>query len=58
MDFLMKAMMIALGMIFFILITQFKSVSKSLIILSEVFFSIIGVLLGIRLFSTCRSSLR
>lgn len=50
MDFLMKAMMIALGMIFFILITQFKSVSKSLIILSEVFFSIIGVLLGIIIF--------
>jgi multidrug efflux pump subunit AcrB len=33
-------------MIFFILITQFGSVSKSLIILSEVIFSIIGVLLG------------
>jgi len=50
MDFLMKAMMIALGMIFFVLITQFKSFSKSLIILSEVFFSIIGVLLGIIIF--------
>jgi multidrug efflux pump subunit AcrB len=44
--FLMKAMIIAIGMIFFILITQFGSVSKSLIILSEVIFSIIGVLLG------------
>ncbi|MBE0646929.1 MAG: efflux RND transporter permease subunit [Bacteroidales bacterium] len=50
MDFLMKAMMIALGVIFFVLITQFKSVSKSLIILSEVFFSIIGVLLGVIIF--------
>ncbi|MBN1198800.1 MAG: efflux RND transporter permease subunit [Bacteroidales bacterium] len=50
MAFLMKAMMIALGMIFFILITQFKSLSKSLIILSEVLFSIIGVLLGIIIF--------
>lgn len=50
MAFLMKAMMIALGMIFFILITQFKSISKSFIILSEVLFSIIGVLLGIIIF--------
>jgi len=48
--FLMKAMIIAIGMIFFILITQFGSVSKSLIILSEVIFSIIGVLLGFILF--------
>jgi multidrug efflux pump subunit AcrB len=44
--FLLKAMIIAIGAIFFILITQFSSVSKSLIILSEVIFSIIGVLLG------------
>ena len=48
--FLMKAMIIALGVIFFILITQFGSVSKSLIILSEVIFSIIGVLLGVMIF--------
>ncbi|MDD4968543.1 MAG: efflux RND transporter permease subunit [Paludibacter sp.] len=48
--FLMKAMIIALGAIFFILITQFGSVSKSLIILSEVIFSIIGVLLGVIIF--------
>src|SRR5665648_32435 len=48
--FLMKAMVIALGAIFFILITQFGSVSKSLIILSEVIFSIIGVLLGVMIF--------
>jgi multidrug efflux pump len=47
MMFLLKAMMIAVGLIFFILITQFQSVSKSLIILSEVLFSIIGVLFGI-----------
>ncbi len=50
MMFLMKAMLIAIGLIFFILITQFSSVSKSLIILSEVIFSIIGVLLGIVIF--------
>jgi len=48
--FFLKAMFIALGVIFFILITQFSSVSKSLIILSEVVFSIIGVLLGTMLF--------
>jgi multidrug efflux pump subunit AcrB len=50
MVFLLKAMMIAIGLIFFILITQFGSLSKSLIILSEVIFSIIGVLFGISLF--------
>ncbi|MGE5356105.1 MAG: efflux RND transporter permease subunit [Deltaproteobacteria bacterium] len=50
MSFLMKAMMIAIGLIFFILITQFNSFSKSVIILSEVIFSIIGVLLGIVIF--------
>lgn len=50
MAFLAKAMMIAIGLIFFILITQFGSLSKSLIILSEVLFSIIGVLFGIAIF--------
>jgi len=50
MVFLLKAMMIAIGLIFFILITQFGSLSKSLIILSEVIFSIIGVLFGIAIF--------
>ena len=49
-NFLMKAMIIALGAIFFILITQFGSLSKSMIILSEVIFSIIGVLLGVIIF--------
>ena len=50
MSFLVKAMMIAIGLIFFILITQFSSFSKAVIILSEVIFSIIGVLLGIVIF--------
>ncbi|MEI7499276.1 MAG: efflux RND transporter permease subunit [Bacteroidota bacterium] len=50
MVFLAKAMMIAIGLIFFILITQFGSLSKSLIILSEVIFSVIGVLFGIAIF--------
>jgi multidrug efflux pump subunit AcrB len=48
--FLLKAMVIALGAIFLILITQFGSLSKSIIILSEVIFSIIGVLLGVIIF--------
>ena len=48
--FFLKAMVIALGIIFFILITQFNSVSKSFIILSEVLFSIVGVLLGVIIF--------
>lgn len=48
--FLVQAMIIALGLIFFILITQFGSISKTIIILSEVIFSIIGVLLGIIFF--------
>jgi multidrug efflux pump subunit AcrB len=50
MRFLSKSMLIAIGLIFFILITQFQSLSLSLIILSEVLFSIIGVLLGIAIF--------
>jgi len=50
-SFLSMAMMVAIGLIFFILITQFNSLSKTLLILSEVFFSIIGVLLGIVIFN-------
>ncbi len=50
-QFLGTAMIIALGVIFFILITQFNSLSKSLIILSEVIFSIVGVLLGVIIFN-------
>lgn len=48
--FFLKAMIISLGIIFFILITQFDSVSKTIIILSEVLFSIVGVLLGVMIF--------
>ena len=50
-EFLFMAMIIALGVIFFILITQFNSLSKSLIILSEVIFSIVGLLLGVVIFN-------
>jgi len=49
--FLGKAMLLALCMILFILISQFNSVSKPLIILSEVIFSIIGVLIGFAIFN-------
>ncbi len=44
--FLGTALMIALGIIFMILILQFNSLSKPFIVLTEIFFSIIGVLLG------------
>ncbi|RYY57580.1 MAG: efflux RND transporter permease subunit [Chitinophagaceae bacterium] len=44
--FLGKALVIALLMILFILVLQFNSVSKSIIILTEIIFSVIGVLLG------------
>ena len=44
--FLGKAMLISLGMIFLILVTQFNSISKPIIILSEIVLSIIGVFLG------------
>jgi multidrug efflux pump subunit AcrB len=51
MTFLSKAMLVALFMVMFILITQFNSLSKPIIIVSEVIFSIIGVLLGFTIFN-------
>ncbi len=48
--FLVSALLIALGLIMMILVFQFNSVSKPLIIVSEIFFSIIGVLLGFSIF--------
>ncbi|MEI6049846.1 MAG: efflux RND transporter permease subunit [Bacteroidota bacterium] len=48
--FLSKAMILSLFLIMFILITQFNSMSKALIIISEVVFSLIGVLLGYMIF--------
>jgi multidrug efflux pump len=48
--FLTGALIFSLGLIMLILITQFNSVGKTLIIISEVFFSVIGVLLGLSLF--------
>jgi multidrug efflux pump len=44
--FLGKALVIALLLILFILVLQFNSVSKPIIILTEIIFSVIGVLLG------------
>jgi len=44
--FLFKALLYALGLILFILVLQFNSISKPVIILTEIIFSVIGVLLG------------
>ena len=44
--FLGMALAIALGLIFLILVLQFNSLSKPVIVLTEIFFSVIGVLLG------------
>lgn len=44
--FLLKALVIALMLILFILILQFNSIGRSVIILTEIIFSVIGVLLG------------
>jgi multidrug efflux pump subunit AcrB len=49
-SFLGKAMIIALMLILFTLVLQFNSISKSVIILTEILFSIIGVLLGFSIF--------
>ena len=44
--FLGIAFMIAIGLIFLILVLQFNSMSKPFIVITEIFFSVIGVLLG------------
>lgn len=48
--FLGVAFGLAFALIFMILVTQFNSISKPVIILSEIIFSIIGVLIGFSLF--------
>jgi multidrug efflux pump subunit AcrB len=45
-EFLGLAFIIAIGLIFLILVLQFNSLSKPFIVLTEIFFSVIGVLLG------------
>jgi multidrug efflux pump len=49
-SFLGAAFGIAFAMIFMILVTQFNSVSKPVIIISEIVFSFIGVLIGFSFF--------
>ncbi|MBU6157395.1 MAG: efflux RND transporter permease subunit [Bacteroidetes bacterium] len=44
--FLGSALLISIGLIFLILVLQFNSMSKAFIVITEIFFSVIGVLLG------------
>ena len=48
--FLLTALGISFGLILVILMSQFNSIGKTAIIISEIFFSIIGVFLGISIF--------
>jgi multidrug efflux pump len=48
--FLGGAMATSFGLILIILMIQFNSIGKTFIIISEIFFSIIGVLLGVTIF--------
>lgn len=54
--FLGSALLVSFGLILLILVTQFNSIGKPIIILSEIFFSIIGVLLGITIFKMTMST--
>ena len=45
-EFLVLSFVIAIGLIFLILVLQFNSMSKPFIVVTEIFFSVIGVLLG------------
>jgi multidrug efflux pump subunit AcrB len=45
-QFLGTAFAIAIGLIFLILVLQFNSLSKPFIVITEIFFSVIGVLMG------------
>lgn len=49
--FLGSAFLVAFGLIFLVLVMQFNSTSKPLIILSEIVFSLTGVLLGFSIFN-------
>lgn len=44
--FLGRALLISIGLIFIVLITLFNSISKPFIILTEVLFSVVGIILG------------
>ncbi len=52
MGFLGNAMLISMGLIFLLLIMQFNSLSRTVVIMSEILFSIIGVFLGVSIFGT------
>ncbi|MGZ8557456.1 MAG: efflux RND transporter permease subunit, partial [Chitinophagaceae bacterium] len=45
-EFLILSFLIAIGLIFLILVLQFNSMSKPFIVITEIFFSVIGVLIG------------
>jgi multidrug efflux pump subunit AcrB len=49
-NFLLTALGVSFGLILIILMIQFNSVGKTFIIISEIFFSIIGVFLGVTIF--------
>ncbi len=49
-EFLGNAMIIAIGIILLVLVIQFNSIGKPIIILSEIVLSVIGVLLGTAIF--------
>ena len=49
--FLGTALLVSFGLIFLILVTQFNSISKPVIIISEIFLSLIGVFLGFMIFN-------
>lgn len=49
-SFLIKALAIAISLILIILVTQFNSLAKPIIIITSVLFSTIGVLLGLSIF--------
>lgn len=54
-NFLLVALLSAVGLIFLILVTQFNSIGKPLIIMSQIIFSLIGVFLGFSIFGMSMS---
>lgn len=52
MSFLGSAMLVSIGLIFLLLIMQFNSLSRTVVIMSEIIFSIFGVFLGVGIFGT------
>ena len=51
MDFLTLALFVSTGLILIILVAQFNSIGKPLLILTEILFSVIGVFLGFAIFN-------